>query len=86
MKKRKRKLKLDDILYEIEKAPSIKDGLLITIDGKTGYFPKEFIEEAIKAYTNQNDLDPCDVCRFAPPSSLGGKPCTICPAQKKGGE
>ena len=42
VKKRKRKLKLDDILYEIEKAPSIKDGLLITIDGKTGYFPKEF--------------------------------------------
>lgn len=33
----------------------------------------------------QSDLYPCDVCRFNPPSSGDGKPCTVCPAQKKGG-
>lgn len=29
------------------------------------------------------DAVPCDVCRFAPPSSGDGKPCTICPAEGK---
>ena len=31
-----------------------KNGLVLTIDGATGYFPKEFIIEAIKAYMKQN--------------------------------
>ena len=26
---------------------------------------------------------PCDFCRFWPPSSGDGKPCTICPAEAK---
>lgn len=26
---------------------------------------------------------PCDLCRFGPPSSGDGKPCTICPADAK---
>lgn len=25
-------------------------------------------------------LDPCDVCIYNPPSSMGGKPCFMCPA------
>lgn len=33
----------------------------------------------------KSELSPCDVCLFNPPSSMGGKPCTVCPAQKKGG-
>lgn len=32
------------------------------------------------------DAVPCDVCRFAPPSSGDGKPCTICPAEGKDGD
>ena len=24
---------------------------------------------------------PCDLCRYNPPSSCDGKPCTMCPAQ-----
>ena len=29
----------------------------------------------------QNEpLTPCDVCMYNPPSSMGGKPCYICPA------
>lgn len=31
------------------------------------------------------DVVPCDVCRFAPPSSGDGKPCTMCPAAGKDG-
>lgn len=27
------------------------------------------------------DICPCDVCRYNPPSSRDGKPCTMCPAQ-----
>lgn len=31
--------------------------------------------------TPQNEpLSPCDVCMYNPPSSMGGKPCYICPA------
>lgn len=36
-------------------------------------------------YRKQSDLTPCDVCRFNPPSSADGKPCSVCPAQAKGG-
>lgn len=31
------------------------------------------------------DAVPCDVCRYSPPSSGDGKPCTICPAEGKDG-
>ena len=31
----------------------------------------------------QPELSPCDVCRYYPPSSMDGKPCTICPAERK---
>lgn len=26
-------------------------------------------------------LSPCDVCRYNPPSSTDGKPCSVCPAE-----
>lgn len=26
-------------------------------------------------------LTPCDLCRYNPPSSFGGKPCCMCPAE-----
>ena len=26
---------------------------------------------------------PCDMCRFNPPSSGDGKPCTLCPAERR---
>lgn len=32
------------------------------------------------------DAVPCDVCRYSPPSSGDGKPCTICPAEGKDGD
>ena len=28
---------------------------------------------------------PCDLCRFEPPSSFDGKPCSLCPAAPKEG-
>lgn len=27
--------------------------------------------------------NPCDLCRYAPASSGDGKPCTMCPAERK---
>ena len=30
--------------------------------------------------------DPCNLCRFNPPSACDGKPCTMCPAEAKGDE
>ena len=31
-------------------------------------------------------LTPCDVCRFSPPSSGDGKPCCLCPADRRPSE
>lgn len=31
----------------------------------------------------QPDLMPCDLCRYNPPSSMDGKPCTMCPAERR---
>jgi hypothetical protein len=34
--------------------------------------------------SKQEKPSPCDVCRFNPPSSGDGKPCTMCPAESEG--
>ena len=31
-------------------------------------------------------LTPCDLCLYDPPSSFGGKPCSICPAVRRTSE
>lgn len=37
--------------------------------------------EHIPTLTQPNEPTyPCDLCVYNPPSSLGGKPCTFCPA------
>ena len=37
--------------------------------------------DKLPTLTPQNEpLTPCDVCMYNPPSSMGGKPCYICPA------
>jgi hypothetical protein len=30
---------------------------------------------------SQEPISPCDVCKYNPPSSMDGKPCTMCPAE-----
>ena len=40
----------------------------------------EALNEAIKM-VEQEPTSPCDVCRYNPPSSGDGKPCTMCPAE-----
>lgn len=39
--------------------------------------------EQIKA--EQDPKSPCDLCRYNPPSSTDGKPCTMCPAAGREG-
>ena len=36
--------------------------------------------KAIKAWNRRAANTPCDLCRFNPPSSGDGKPCTMCVA------
>ena len=31
-----------------------------------------------------DNATPCNFCRYNPPSSTDGKPCTMCPAEKGG--
>ncbi len=37
--------------------------------------------EAIEAWNKRMPKTPCDLCRFAPPSSGDGKPCSMCVAE-----
>ena len=43
------------------------------------------IKEWVKIIMEQEPKSPCDVCRYNPPSSADGKPCTICPATEREG-
>ena len=36
-----------------------------------------------RAQPANEPLTPCDACRYNPPSSCDGKPCTMCPASGK---
>ena len=40
----------------------------------------QLIDEAPTLTPPNEPLTPCDVCMYNPPSSMGGKPCYICPA------
>lgn len=59
----------EDALYNLSQARAIP------------YRKATFIKvnELIKALS-QEPKSPCDVCRYNPPSSTNGKPCTMCPA------
>lgn len=47
-------------------------------DGEFWAYSKRQIEEAPSAQPT-----PCDVCRYNPPSSMDGKPCCVCPAERR---
>ena len=49
-------------------------------DGGYNFERDRKIRDALMALPTV-DVAPCDVCRYAPPSSMDGKPCTICPAE-----
>ena len=44
---------------------------------------REWYERAVKAL---EQTSPCDLCRYNPPSSGDGKPCSMCPACSGGSE
>lgn len=68
--------------------PLCTDGAYSTMGGMLF----DTAEDAISALSPPNEpLTPCDVCMYNPPSSMGGKPCYICPAspperQEEGGD
>lgn len=41
------------------------------------------IEDTLGDEYDLEHLSPCTFCRFNPPSSCDGKPCCMCPAEKK---
>ena len=41
------------------------------------------IEDILGDEYDLEHLSPCTFCRFNPPSSCDGKPCCMCPAEKK---
>ena len=49
--------------------------------------PADLVIEDIRSMptlTPPNEpLTPCDVCKFSPPSSSDGKPCCMCPAERR---
>ena len=44
----------------------------------------ELLARAEAAEKKIKQLTPCDMCAYDPPSSGDGKPCSFCPASKKG--
>ena len=66
------------------------DGKLVRYDDDKHYIPYVHYEDMVHAIKHlpsaQPELSPCDVCRYYPPSSMDGKPCTICPAERKNDE
>ena len=49
--------------------------------------PDDSAKDAVVVFAKELDkakertrISPCDVCMFNPPSSIDGKPCTMCPA------
>ena len=43
---------------------------------------KAALDMAIKAL-EQEPKSPCDLCKYNPPGSGDGKPCTMCPAESE---
>ena len=50
------------------------------------YVISDCLNKIVNLPSAQPELSPCDVCRYYPPSSMDGKPCTICPAERKNDE
>lgn len=48
---------------------------------ETAYYEWECILSALRS--QQKRTYPCDLCGYGPPSSMNGKPCTMCPAVPK---
>ena len=63
----------ENYLDEIEEIFNSITGTNFTFQFK---LESELLEEKIH-------LEPCNVCRYEPPSSLGYKPCVYCPATAK---
>ena len=53
------------------------------IDGDMANLFMGWINEAPTLTPQNEPLTPCDVCRFSPPSSGDGKPCCLCPADRR---
>lgn len=53
-------------------------------DPETGEFA-EWLAEYLAKRVNKiiEGIDPCDVCAYNPPSSMDGKPCSLCPTRGK---
>lgn len=81
-----------DLMYcDMEGFAILEDGTLILMDecGRFTYCPEGRFQ--IVPDEPNEPLTPCDVCMYNPPSSMGGKPCYICPAspperQEEGGD
>ena len=61
---------------------AVLDYLKTNVDDFPDYH--EAIEKVLELQSvrPQEPFGPCDLCRFNPPSSADGKPCTMCPAEK----
>ena len=53
-------------------------------DGMDYGAPSIALDMAISALRAQQEKNsPCDLCIYDPPSSMGGKPCLMCPARRR---
>lgn len=77
-----------ELANELKKEEEIANHYAEMLDKTEEELNTEREKNEKQGYRKQSELIPCDCCRFNPPSSTDGKPCSVCPAQAKmkGGE
>ena len=68
---------IDEIAYEEQAGTILVENPLLTEYVKLG--PTARLRELAQA--DKEGITPCTFCRFNPPSSCDGKPCSMCPAE-----
>ena len=63
----------------IDRKKAMAEAFTIMIEGE----PFEIVQMETLWGLPSERLNPCDVCKYNPPSAMDGKPCAMCPAEGK---
>lgn len=68
---------INELMKRLSELPNV------TMDDGQEYIQLYDAMETVKRALEIEPTSPCDVCRFNPPSSTDGKPCSMCPAERR---
>lgn len=85
-KRKKDREELEELMKAIE--PAKNEDIARRAVGIAWYWLNKAESQATQIQSLEARYDkttPCDVCKYDPPSCSKGKPCTMCPAERKEG-